>query len=478
MKKNILIGMAFVVLIMVLVSCKALKDPILPAFESIPKEFTVPDNDDLNSVTLMPKDLFNDPNLILLIDSALKNNLELQKAAISIQQLEADVLESRSMLLPKLGAFAGYSNRKFGLQTMDGAGNITTTIGDGEIIPILLNDFNLGLQTSWEIDVWGKLKARKNASLARLSANKEYLNMLKTSIVEQVMSNYFALIILDEKKRLLTENLALNEQLVLVSEAQKEAARGNSLSVQQFQALLLNYKNQLVLIEQDMFFTENNLRQLTGRFSGEIKRSGLINNPLLEAALKSGLPSEVLNNRPDVKAAEKMIEATNADLHAARAEFYPSVSINGSIGYQAYRTRFLFSSPESIAYGLFGNLMAPLVNRGAIKANFNRASATQLEAYYTFQSIVLSAYTEINNGLFALQTSYELLKNKKVESTLLEEARNTASELFQSNKIDYYEVLNVQQNAIASQMESLELLREQFIWKIYLYKALGGGWND
>ena len=478
MKKNISIGVAFVVLIMVLVSCKALKDPVLPSFEEMPNEFTLQVSTGLNCGTLKPKDLFNDPNLILLIDSALKNNLELQQELISIQQLEADVLESRSMLLPKLGAFAGYSNRKFGLQTMDGAGNITTTIGDGEIIPILLNDFNLGLQTSWEIDVWGKLKARKNASLARLLANKEYLNLLKTSIVEQVMSNYFALIILDEKKRYLNENLALNEQIVLVSEAQKEAARGNSLSVQQFQALSLNYKNQLVLIEQDIFFTENNLRQLTGSFGGEIKRSDLINNPLLEVALQSGLPAEVLNNRPDVKAAEKMIEAAKADLHAARAEFYPSLSINGSIGYQAYKTRFLFSSPESIAYGLFGNLMAPLVNRGEIKANFKRASSAQLEAYYTFQSVVLNAFTEINNGLFALQTSNILLKNKKEEITLLEEARNTASELFQNNKISYYEFLNVQQNAMMSQMESLELLREQFIWKIYLYKALGGGCNN
>jgi NodT family efflux transporter outer membrane factor (OMF) lipoprotein len=361
---------------------------------------------------------------------------------------------------------------------MDGAGNITTTIGDGEIIPIHLNDFNLGLQTSWEIDVWGKLKARKKASLARLSANQEYLNMLKTTIVEQVMSNYFTLIVLGEKKRLLTENLVLNEQLVQVSEAQKEAARGNSLSVQQFQALSLNYKNQLVLIEQDIFFIENNLRQLIGRYNGEIKRSGLINNPLVGVELQSGLPAEVLNNRPDIKAAEKQIEAAKADVHTARAEFYPTISINGNIGYQAYRTRFLFSSPESIAYGLFGNLMAPLVNRGVLKANFKRASASQLEAYIAYQSVVLNAYTEINNGLFALQTSNELLKNKKTESTLLQEARNTAGELFQSNKIDYYEVLNVQQNAMNSQIESLELIQQQFIWKLYLYKALGGGWNN
>jgi multidrug efflux system outer membrane protein len=478
MKKNKITGTAFILLTLVLISCTALKDPTPPAFDPIPKDFTVKNNSGSNSGVLKPKDLFNDSNLILLIDSALRNNIELQQSVISIQQLEADVLESRSMLLPNLGAYAGYSNRKFGLQTMDGAGNITTTIGDGEIIPIHLNDFNLGLQTSWEIDVWGKLKARKKASLARLSANQEYLNMLKTTIVEQVMSNYFTLIVLGEKKRLLTENLVLNEQLVQVSEAQKEAARGNSLSVQQFQALSLNYKNQLVLIEQDIFFIENNLRQLIGRYNGEIKRSGLINNPLVGVELQSGLPAEVLNNRPDIKAAEKQIEAAKADVHTARAEFYPTISINGNIGYQAYRTRFLFSSPESIAYGLFGNLMAPLVNRGVLKANFKRASASQLEAYIAYQSVVLNAYTEINNGLFALQTSNELLKNKKTESTLLQEARNTAGELFQSNKIDYYEVLNVQQNAMNSQIESLELIQQQFIWKLYLYKALGGGWNN
>lgn len=458
-------------------SCKSLKDPEMPEVATVPEQFVSETTDSIHSGLKRPEELFNDPLLIALIDSALTHNLTLLGSEASVQQLEADVKESRSALLPQLGALAGYSNRKFGLQTMDGAGNITTPIGDGELIPIHLNDFNLGIQSSWEIDVWGKLKARKKAALLRLSAQEETVNLLKTWITEQVLTNYFQLLILDERKQVISRNLALNVDLVEVAKAQKEAARANELSVQQFEALTLNYRNQLLLIDQEIVFTENELRQLTGTYTGSINRSAYAENPLLNAALNDGLVASVLSNRPDIRAAELELSATKADVKAARAEFYPSLSINGTLGYQAYRTRFLFSSPESIAYGLFGNIMAPLVNRGAIKADFQRATSAQLGAYYAYQETVLNAYTEINNGVFALKTSAQLVDNKEQEMEVLQNARSTAAELFNANRVDYFELLLVQQNALVAEMDYLDLKEQQFIWKIYLYKVLGGGWK-
>lgn len=463
-------------LLLVLSGCKSLKDPILPELSKVPTAFDS-ENDSINTSVLSPQNLFNDSNLISLLDSALTKNLALLRNKTTLQQLEADILEARSNLLPTIGAFAGYSNRRFGLHTMDGAGNITTPIGDGEIIPIRLNDFNFGLQTSWEIDVWGKLKQQKNATISRYLAAKESQNLLKTAIVEQAVFNYFNLVYLDESKRIIQQNISLNDELLIVLKAQKEAAKTTQLSVQQFEALNLNYANDLLEIEQAIYFAESELRSIIGEFEGEIKRSDFAGSKLIELEIQAGIPAQLLSNRPDIRQAEQTLLATNADLMVARKMFYPSISINGSIGYQAYKTRFLFSSPESIAYGLFGNLMAPIINMGALKANFKKASASQLDAYYGYQESILNAFTEINNVLFAIKTTKKMLTNKQQEMLKLKDARVISRELFSATRADYLEVLFAQQNALLAEMDYLELQKNQFIYKVYLYKAIGGGWR-
>lgn len=462
--------------VIILTGCRSLKDPIQPEFAVLPSTFNG-NSDSTNSASLSPKQLFNDVQLQSLIDSALSNNLSLLRSKTTILQLEADVQEARSNLFPKAGAFLGYSNRKFGLHTMDGAGNITTQIGDGELIPIHLNDFNFGIQTSWEIDVWGKLKEQKKAALARYAASVETQNMLKTWIVEQVVINYFNLISLDETKRIIQRNIILNQEMVEVLNAQKEAGKTTELSIQQFEALSLNYANELLTIEQEINFTENELRKLTANYEGEIKRSNFQNNAILTIQVDAGIPSQLLANRPDVRQAEQELVASKADLVVARKMFYPSLTINGSLGFQAYKTRFLFASPESIAYGLFGNLMAPVINMGALKAHFKRASALQVDAIYACQETILNAYTEVNNGLYAIQNTTQMLENKSQEVSKLKEARNISGELFNASRADYLEVLFSQQNALESELEFMDLNKKQFLWKVYLYKALGGGWR-
>jgi NodT family efflux transporter outer membrane factor (OMF) lipoprotein len=463
--------------IVIVVGCKSLKDPVTPDFAQMPNGFTANATDSSNTGVVTPRELFNDPLLVDLIDTILAHNLSLLRSETTLLQLEADVLEARTNLIPKAGAFAGYSNRKFGLHTMDGAGNITTPIGSGEIIPINLNDFNLGLQASWEIDIWGKLRAQRKAAAARFLAAKESQNMIKTWVIEQTVIHYFNLVSLDETKKIIEQNIELNTNLVDVLKEQKTAGRANQLSIQQFEALILNYSNQLILLEQEINASENELRRLSGKFDGEIKRSSLTGNGLTTLKIDAGLPSQIIGNRPDIRQAEQLIIASKADIKAARTAFYPSLSINGNIGYQAYKTRFLFSSPESIAYGLFGNLMSPLINRGELKANFKRATATQLDAYYGYQEVLLTAFTEVNNALFVIKNTDRMINNKKAEMDLLQSSREIAGELFNTNRANYVEVLFAQQAALSAELEFIELQKNQFTWKVYLYKSIGGGWK-
>jgi multidrug efflux system outer membrane protein len=463
-------------LFILVAGCKSLKDPIEPNLKRIPINY-LEISDSVNSAEVTPKELFSDTVLYKLIDTALTSNLALLRAQNNLLQFEADIQEARANLIPKVGVFGGYSKRKFGLQTMDGAGNITTPIGDGEIIPIHLNDFNFGLQTSWEIDIWGKLKQQKKAAQSRFFAAIETKNMLKTQIVEQVVLNYFNLVCLDENKRIVNRNLLLNQEMIEVLKAQKESGKTTELSVQQFEALSLNYANEILKLDAEIYYTENELRKLCGKFDGVIERSSFQSNKLQSIQINSGIPGQLLSNRPDVRQAEQELLASKADLLTARKMFYPSLSINGSLGYQAYKTRFLFSSPESIAYGLFGNLMAPIINLGELKANFKRASSNQIDALYNCQETLLNAFTEVNNSLFAIQNTEKMISNKNQEMEKLKESRTIAGELFNANRADYLEVLYTQQSALSAELELMELIKNQFLWKVYLYKAIGGGWR-
>lgn len=463
-------------LFILVAGCKSLKNPIEPNLKKIPINY-LEISDSVNSAKVTPKELFSDSLLHKLIDSALTSNLALLRAQNNLLQFEADIQEARSNLIPKVGVFGGYSKRKFGLHTMDGAGNITTPIGDGELIPIHLNDFNFGLQTSWEIDIWGKLKQQKKAAQSRLLAAIETQNMLKTQIIEQVVLNYFNLVCLDENKRIVNRNLLLNQEMIEVLKAQKESGKTTELSVQQFESLSLNYANEILKLDAEIYYTENELRKLCGKFDGVIERSSFQSNKLQSIQINSGIPGQLLSNRPDVRQAEQELLASKADLLTARKMFYPSLTINGSLGYQAYKTRFLFSSPESIAYGLFGNLMAPIINLGELKANFKRASSNQIDALYNCQETLLNAFTEVNNSLFAIQNTEKMISNKNREMEKLKESRTIAGELFNANRADYLEVLYTQQNALSAELELMDLSKNQFLWKVYLYKAIGGGWR-
>jgi len=463
-------------LFILVAGCKSLKNPIEPNLKKIPINY-LEISDSVNSAKVTPKELFSDSLLHKLIDSALTSNLALLRAQNNLLQFEADIQEARSNLIPKVGVFGGYSKRKFGLHTMDGAGNITTPIGDGELIPIHLNDFNFGLQTSWEIDIWGKLKQQKKAAQSRLLAAIETQNMLKTQIIEQVVLNYFNLVCLDENKRIVNRNLLLNQEMIEVLKAQKESGKTTELSVQQFESLSLNYANEILKLDAEIYYTENELRKLCGKFDGVIERSSFQSNKLQSIQINSGIPGQLLSNRPDVRQAEQELLASKADLLTARKMFYPSLTINGSLGYQAYKTRFLFSSPESIAYGLFGNLMAPIINLGELKANFKRASSNQIDALYNCQETLLNAFTEVNNSLFAIQNTEKMISNKNREMEKLKESRTIAGELFNANRADYLEVLFSQQNALSAELELMDLSKNQFLWKVYLYKAIGGGWR-
>jgi NodT family efflux transporter outer membrane factor (OMF) lipoprotein len=380
-------------------------------------------------------------------------------------------------LRPKVEAGGSSSLRRFGLYTMDGAGNITTEITPGQIVPTHLPDFLANFQASWEVDLLGKLKNKKSAALNRFLASIEGRKWLQTTLISEISDAYFTLLAYDNEIDLLNEYIALQENALEIVNLQKEAGRANKLAIKQFEAQLINLKSDKVAIEQTILEAENQINLLLGRFPQPIKRNKNLLEQFLSSPLKIGLPAELLGNRSDIKEAELELNAAKLDVEAAKKAFYPSLNITSSLGIQAFRADYLITQPQSLAYNLIGNLMGPIINKSAIKADFNYASAHQLEMLYMYQKKILSAYYEVSDGIRQSENLEKIYQLRKTESDYLAEANQVSIDLFKSNRANYLELLLLQQNALQTQFELINVRKRQFGTLIMLYKALGGGWN-
>jgi len=198
---------------------------------------------------------------------------------------------------------------------------------------------------------------------------------------------------------------------------------------------------------------------------------------LVPNVVQSGIPSQLLSNRPDIKQAELDLEAAKIDVAVARANFYPSLGLSASLGLQAFSPIYLARVPESIMGSLIGDLAGPVINRYAIRAGYSNANARQIQAIYNYQRTVLNAYIEVVNQLSNisnLEKSYDL-KTKEVEA--LNQSTTISNRLFASARADYMEVLLTQRDALESKFELIETKMKQMNATVNIYRALGGGWN-
>jgi len=214
-----------------------------------------------------------------------------------------------------------------------------------------------------------------------------------------------------------------------------------------------------------------------GRFHQTITRNTQAFEKLVPAPVQAGIPAQLLDNRPDVKQAEREMAAAKLDVKVAKARFYPSVGISASIGYRAFNPVYLIKSPESLLYSLAGDLVAPLVNRKAIKATYYSANAKQVQAIYNYERTILNAYVEVTNQLAKmnnLQKSYDL-KSKQVQA--LSQSVDISNDLFKSARADYMEVLLTQRDALEAKFELVDTRKQQMNAMVNIYHALGGGWE-
>ncbi len=443
---------------------------------SVPASYT-DSQDTTNMAQVKWKDFFTDPYLAALIDTALKNNQELNITLQEIQISRNEIRARKGEYLPFVGLSGGAGVDKVGRYTNIGAMEATTDIKPGEKMPDAVPNYMFGALASWEVDIWNKLHNAKKSAVNRYLSSIEGRNFMVTQLASEIARSYYELMALDNQLEILKSNIEIQQNALKIVKLEKVAAKVTELAVRKFEAEVLKNQSRQFFIMQAIRVTENRINFLVGRFPQPVLRNSSNFISLVPDTIQAGIPSQLLANRPDIKQAELELMAAKLDIKSARANFYPSLNISAGIGFQAFNPQYLITSPQSMIYSLAGDLVAPLVNRNAIKAKYYSANAKQIQAAYNYERTILNAYIEVSNQLSNidnLKKSYDL-QTKQVEA--LTESINISTGLFKSARADYMEVLLTQRDALESRFDLVETKMLQMNAVVNIYRALGGGWQ-
>lgn len=433
--------------------------------------------DTTNTGMIMWKDYFTDPNLIALIDTALQNNQELNIVLREIEISRNEVRARKGDYLPFVGIRGVAEVDKPGRYTSKGSSEANTEIEPGIETPDPLPNYGIGAYASWEVDIWHKLRNAKKAAHNRYLSSVEGRNFVVTNLVAEIANSYYELLALDNELAIVKQNIDIQSNALEVVRHQKQAARVTELAVRRFEAQVLGTRSLQFDIQQRITETENRINFLIGRYPQPVQRDAEAFNRLIPAIVQTGIPSQLLENRPDIRQAEFELAASRLDVSVAKARFYPSLGIFSGIGLQAFNPSYFLRTPESLLFSLAGELTAPLINRNAIKAMYYTANAKQIQAVYNYERMLLNAYIEVANQLANISNLQQNYNLRAQQVQALNESITISNSLFTSARADYMEVLLTQRDALESKFELIETKKQQMNAVVNIYQALGGGWR-
>ena len=476
LKKLMYKGLGVACLLFAVAACKT------PALVTRTENRAVPASynnspDSTNTGKVRWTEFFTDPNLNALIETALKNNQELNISLQEIAIASNEIRARQGAYLPFVGIGGAAGVSRAGRYTSEGVleGNTEATLDTR--MPYFLSNFLLGPTASWEVDIWRKLRTAKKAAIIRYQSSVEGRNFAITNLVAEIATAYYELLGLDNELAIVQQNLDIQTNALQLVRTLKDATRVTELAVRRFEAQVLNTQGLQYGIQQRIIETQNRINFLTGRYPQQpIARDAQAFSTLVPAMVRTGIPSQLLENRPDIKQAELNLVAAKLDVKVAKADFYPSLNISAAVGFSAYNPKFLFS-PESVLFSIAGGLAGPWINRNSIIASYYSANARQTQAAYHYERTVLNAYIEVANQLSNisnLEKSYDT-KARQVEA--LTQSVAISNTLFNAARADYTEVLFTQRDALESKFQLIETKVQQLNAMISMYRALGGGWQ-
>jgi NodT family efflux transporter outer membrane factor (OMF) lipoprotein len=432
-------------------------------------------NSSENSACLGVDEFFGDPALTFLIDQALVGNRELKILNEEIQIARNEILFRRGAYLP----FVTYGSRagveKASQYTPLGAAEEQLTYPGEHHFPDPVPNFMGSLNLFWQLDIWRELRNARDAAAQRYMAACEKRNFFVTQMVAEIAEDYYTLMALDKRLENLDQTTRLQEKSLEFAKSRKEAGRDTELAVQRFQAEVRKNKSEILIIRQEIIEAENRINLILNRFPQPVEFTNEEFLDLQLRALHVGIPSQLLQNRPDIRQAERELAAAGLDIKVARAHFYPRLDISAGVGLEAFNPKYLASTPESLIYNVAADLAGPLINRKAIQAEYMTANAKQLQALYSYQLTVLKAFTEVVNYVAKADNFTRSIEVKKLQLESLEASVDAATDLFQNARAEYVEVLLAQRDLRDARMGLIDTKNEQLSAIVNAYQALGGG---
>jgi NodT family efflux transporter outer membrane factor (OMF) lipoprotein len=460
----------FFSLLVLISSCKIASPPALPLTVPMPESY-VGDKDTLMDGKIEWQIFFTDSILVKLIATGLANNLDLLTAVQRIEMTRADYAIKTGAVFPSLATIASAN-----------VGNVNQNMVGNADQSQRLNNFRdeyfIGFQSSWEVDAWGKLRNQKKAAYSRYLASQKGRHLVMTSLIAEVGRLYYELLAVDNELEIIRKNIEFQQTAVDIINIQKVGGRATELAVQQSTAQLLSTKALEKQKLQMVVELETEINLLLGRYPQQIVRGKDISEQPLPEMLHEGVPSSLLLNRPDIQQAELELEASKAELQAARAAFLPTISISPYAGFNSLTASSIFQSPESMAAGLLGSISAPLFNRNRIRSEFNYSIARRSEAFYAYQQTIIRGFGEVSNTIRRISNLQMIFELKQEEVNVLSNAVSTSNVLFTSGYATYLEVITAQKSVLEAELELANIKKEIFHSVIDLYKALGGGWHS
>jgi NodT family efflux transporter outer membrane factor (OMF) lipoprotein len=443
----------------------------------LPDSFKPGLSEQTNTATVKWKDFFEDPNLLRLIDIAVANNKEVNMMMQRISVAQNEIQARKGAYLPFVNFGSSAGGEKTGKFTRNGAVEDNLQITQGQSFPTFLGDYQFGLFSTWEIDIWKKLRNAAQVAVLEYMASSEGKNFLVTNLVAEVAHSYYELLALDNQLENLEQNIAIQQNGLEMVKQLMLFARTTTLAVKRYEAEVAKNQGKKYEIKQQITVVENRINFLLGRTAQPIQRASTGFMDIKPKFINAGIPSQLLQNRPDIRKAELELSAAKLNIEVARVNFYPSFGIKAGIGFDAFALKYLINTPESLAAMVAGELVAPLVNKNAIIAEYKNSNAKQIQAAYEYEQSIINAYTEVANQLSNidnLDKNYHV-RRKQVDS--LVQSIDVANQLFKSARTDYLDVLLTQRDALEAKKELIETKQKQIIAMVDLYKSLGGGWQ-
>jgi NodT family efflux transporter outer membrane factor (OMF) lipoprotein len=458
-------------LIIFLSSCTLGKNYQRPQLE-LPKQFGAISFSDTSSIADIEwNKFFSNPELQGLIEKGITYNQDLLVAINRIDIANLRVNQSKALNFPQADLLITGQISRPSNNSLNGI-SLKNFIGKSYV-----ENYSAGVSLSWEADIWGKIRARKQIALTEYLQTTEVAKTVQTRLVSDIAHGFFNLLMLDQQLKIAQKNLLLSDSFVVATRLLKDAGIVTALAVQQAESQKASTALLIPQLEQEIALQENALQLLTGQLPGSITRTASLNNFSVAEDLSAGLPLAIVSRRPDVRAAELSLIRSNALIGVAQANMYPALNLTIGGGLESFKSSNWFNIPNALFGLAAGSIAQPLFRRRELKTEFEIAKLEREQAVILFRQSVLQATTEVANALVQIDKLKQQQRIATQQVDTLHKAVFNAQLLFKSDMANYLEVITAQANALQAELNLAFIQGQQLDAMVELYRSLGGGWK-